>query len=238
MLAGLTSRWTMPAAHSASSPAATSVQTLHRGRHVERAVALELVVERHALDEPLGHVRQAFVLAGVEHRHHVRVLDRLRDPRLAVEAAPERLVAGVVVLDQLERNSAAVGAGRRVDLAHPAFPEHGVHVVLADLAADSGVAHAHRSLMVCLGSVRVGLGELRCPTADEPSVGAGAPDAALAHPDIQALRSDGLRIWDRMAQIKRRRPFLGSGGARLGWQAGRPPTPAVGSPRPSRAFRG
>ena len=127
---------------------------LHRGLGVERTVALELLVERHALDVPLRHVRQAVDLAGVEHRNHVGVLHRLRDASLAIEPPPERLIARVVVLDQLQRHPAAVGPGRGVDLPHPPFSQQVVHVVVANLAPDAGVAHAHRSLMIGLKTLR------------------------------------------------------------------------------------
>ena len=92
MLAGFTSRWKSPAACRASSPSATSVQILIATSRLEHAVALELVVERAARDQPLRQVREALVLTGVEHRDHVRVGQPLRNARLALEALPEDAV--------------------------------------------------------------------------------------------------------------------------------------------------
>src|SRR2546423_23979 len=66
----------------------------------------------------------------------MRVLDGLRDVRLAVEPLLECLVARIVVLAQLQRYARAVGAARAVDLAHSAFAEHALHRVLADGCSD------------------------------------------------------------------------------------------------------
>ena len=57
-----------------------------------------------ALDEAHHDVEQAALVAGVEDRDHVRMVDRGGDPRLAPEALAEALVARVLREDQLERD--------------------------------------------------------------------------------------------------------------------------------------
>src|ERR1035438_6696809 len=64
----------------------------HGRGQVESAVALELLFERTTVDESLGQVGDAILLPGVERSDHVRIADRLRNARLALEG----LVASVV----------------------------------------------------------------------------------------------------------------------------------------------
>src|SRR3984885_514996 len=88
------------------------------------------------------------------------MLDRLGDPGLAGEAAPERLVPRVVLLDELEGHAPAIGSGGNVDPAHPALSEQSIDVVAVDLRPDARIVH--RSLM--LSSTRA---------AGAPSLGPG-----------------------------------------------------------------
>ena len=125
---------------------------LNRGADVQLPLALELFVERLTFDEPLRHIRQAFRLAGVDDGHHVWVLDHLGDSGFAIEAAPEGLVACVVLLDKLQRHRGPVGCGRSVDLAHPALAEQPVDGIVAEVGSNPRVVVAHRSLVFVDGA--------------------------------------------------------------------------------------
>src|ERR1700753_4455361 len=83
----------------------------------------------------------ALVLAGGHHRHAVRVLYGLGDPRLPGKAPAERLVTRKVALDELQRDPGPIGPGGGVDLAHPALAKEVVDVVFADLGSDPWVGH-------------------------------------------------------------------------------------------------
>ena len=112
---------------------------LKRRGHVQPALPLELLLQRAALDELLGEVWHAVVLAGVEHRHDVPVLDVLGDLRLALEAAAKDAVFGEVAAHQLERHQPAVGVDRPVHATHPADAQHRLDPVAPHARADQRI---------------------------------------------------------------------------------------------------
>ena len=149
MLPGLMSRCTIPAAHSASSPAATSAH-MRTPQQCRARPPRELLLEGEPVDESLRHVGNALVLPRLDHGHDVRMPDRLGDPRLALEAAPERLVARHVALDELQRHLTSRRGPRLVDPPHAAFTQQTVDRVVADRvgfgASPGTVAHRPASL--------------------------------------------------------------------------------------------
>ena len=68
-----------------------------------------------------------------------RLRDGLGDPRLAPEAAPEGLVSGQVLLDELQRDGGAVRGGRPVDPAHPAHADQRIDLILPEASPDAVV---------------------------------------------------------------------------------------------------
>ena len=145
MLAGLTSRWTMPAAQSASSPAATSeliwivVGTSSGPSSLRRWSSERPSMNRCAMygwpscspvtttGTTLGCLTVWAIRASRENRRR-NVSSRAKSPLTSFSA------------------TGPVGAGGGVDLAHPALAEKVVDVVFADLGPIHGsvmVAHAH-----------------------------------------------------------------------------------------------
>ena len=90
----------------------------------EGALAGEELVEVGPVDEAHGHVELAVGLAGLEDRDHVGMVDRRRQPGLALEALAKALVDRQLGCDELERDRALEGElGGAVDDAHPAAPD-------------------------------------------------------------------------------------------------------------------
>jgi hypothetical protein len=134
MLAGLMSRWTMPAWWAWAS------QHLHDHRHLaldghRRALAHGLVEVLSLQELHRDEGRAVGVAAEVEDGHHVRV-GHLRDgPGLALEAALELGVVRDLGDHDLEGHVAVEdGVVGEVDLAHGALAEGADNLVLADPA--------------------------------------------------------------------------------------------------------
>ena len=90
----------------------------------ERAARPQLVGERRAPHELHHEVRPAFVVAGVVHRHHVRIVDPRKRLRLAEEPLARIRIVAQRDGQPLERDLAIQRAvGRGEDLAHAATAE-------------------------------------------------------------------------------------------------------------------
>jgi hypothetical protein len=132
--------------HPASEEGVEAVGDLLAHRHdrlaAERPFALQLVPERAALDEALYEVGNALVLADVEHRHDVRVLDLLGDRGLAHEALAIHVLVSDLAADDLQRGLLAVLADRAEHVAHAADPDELDEAVGADGGADECLSFA------------------------------------------------------------------------------------------------
>ena len=114
-----------------------------RARRLERALAPEERLEVRALDEAHRDEQAIVGLAGLVDRHHVRMVERRRDPRLAQEALAKARVLRVALGEELERHAALEprieGA---VDLPRPPAPDElldlvpGDHVTGRDVPSD------------------------------------------------------------------------------------------------------
>ena len=118
------------------------------GQQRRRAPRRQCAVARHeraevvAVDEPHREVQRAVLLAGAEDRHHVRVVERGRDPRLGDEAPPEARVLRQLGRDQLERDGPLERqVDRRVDDAHATAAEDALDAVAGEHGAEAGVGH-------------------------------------------------------------------------------------------------
>ena len=114
-----------------------------RARRLQRALAPEERLEVRALDEAHRDEQAIVGLAGLVDRHHVRMVERRRDPRLAQEALAKARVLRVALGEELERHAALEprieGA---VDLPRPPAPDElldlvpGDHVTGRDVPSD------------------------------------------------------------------------------------------------------
>ena len=93
--------------------------------------------------DPAHHeVQPPVLLAGLVDGDHVRVIDRGRHPRLALEALAEVAVGGVLGGDQLERDRAAQrDLGGAVDDPHPAAAGDRLDPAARDMSALEHVGH-------------------------------------------------------------------------------------------------
>ena len=95
-----------------------------------------------AVDVAHHEVQPAVLLARGVDRDHVRVVDRRRHARLALEALAEGGVGGAVVGDQLDRDRPPEAElGRAVDDAHPARPGDGLDPAAGELGPAWKVGH-------------------------------------------------------------------------------------------------
>jgi hypothetical protein len=132
------------------------VRGVERGRHLggdrdgpfrlERVLAAEEVAQV-AVDVPHGEEETALGLARLVDRHHVRVVETGREPRLAQHPLAERLVVREPRRQELERDRpfepVVVGT---VDIAHPAAARELVELVARDRRARrDGRIGCHRS---------------------------------------------------------------------------------------------
>ena len=139
MLAGLTSRWTMPRACAASRRVGDLDAELEHAVERQRA-ARELVLQRPAVEQFHDDELLAVVLADVVDRADVRVVERRGDARLAAEAVERFGVGGEIGGQELQRDLAAeadvLGA---VDHAHAAGAEPLENLVMGDNGANHRV---------------------------------------------------------------------------------------------------
>ena len=93
--------------------------------------------------DPAHHeVQPPVLLAGLVDGDHVRVIDRRRHPRLALEALAEVAVGGVLGRDQLERDRAPQRElGGAVDDAHPAAAGDRLDPAARDMSAFEHIGH-------------------------------------------------------------------------------------------------
>ena len=111
-----------------------------RGRH--GALAREQVLEVGALHVAHHQVQVTALLARGVDRDDVRVVDRRRDPRLALEALAEARVPRPVGGDQLEGDRAPQRElGRPVDDAHAAAAGDRLDAAAGELGAWEQVGH-------------------------------------------------------------------------------------------------
>ncbi len=116
----------------------------HRDRLLRRQPAPlgEQLREIRPFDEAHRHVELAGLLAGIEHRNHVGMVDRGRQLRLALEAAPEILIGREVRRDELDRALALERNVRGpVDHAHAAASDQLVEAIAGDHVADCRPGH-------------------------------------------------------------------------------------------------
>ena len=109
------------------------------GDHLRRALRRERRERAQvvAVDEAHREVEQPVLLARLEHRQDVGVIDRGGQPRLGDEALAEARLARPVGGDQLERDRAAERlVGRLVDDPHPAAADEPQDPVAGDDRAD------------------------------------------------------------------------------------------------------
>jgi hypothetical protein len=111
---------------------------------VERPVGADERAEVGALDEAHGQEERPFDLAGLVDRDDVRVVDRGRELRLALEALAEARVVSALGRDQLERDRSLQDELRRaIDDAHAAAARALLDAVAGDArACDVGGDHA------------------------------------------------------------------------------------------------
>ena len=137
MFCGLISRWTSPSACAASSAAPICPMMFDRTRRCQRALR-EQVGERLPGHQPHVDVEMAIDLAPVVDRDHMRFLQDRRGARFALKPCPEALVMGVLVGQDLQRDSASlVGVVGLVHLTHPAPADQARDGVLAERRADA-----------------------------------------------------------------------------------------------------
>ena len=142
-LAGLTSRWTSPRrCASASAPAIwETMRTARAGS--SRVSSRQQRAQVGALDEAHREVERAALGAGVEDRDDVRVVERGRQPALALEAGAEDRVARERGREHLQRDRAVERqVGGPVDDAHPAAPGDRVDAVAGEGRADGQLVAA------------------------------------------------------------------------------------------------
>ena len=102
-------------------------------------------LEARTRDELHGDVELLAMLADLVHRHDVRVVDRGRDARLALEARAGRLVVRDLRRHHLQRDLAPqVDPARAVDDAHPATADHVLDAEVGELRTWLEVRSAHR----------------------------------------------------------------------------------------------
>ena len=118
-MAGLTSRWTSPWRCAASSAPATSSTIVDRAHAARAAARAQQLAQVGALDVAHRHVEQPVLLAGVEDRDGVGMVDRRREPALALEARAEHRVLGEARRDQLQRDRPVERRGRWRDRRRP-----------------------------------------------------------------------------------------------------------------------
>jgi hypothetical protein len=108
-----------------------------RARRIERPLGAKKRPEVGSLDVPHGEVDPAVDVPSVIDRHHVRVLERHRDLRLARETLVEALVEREVRGDELQRDRPlepqVIGA---VDDSHSAPSDELLDAVAEELRAD------------------------------------------------------------------------------------------------------
>ena len=122
---------------------------------VDRALRLECAFVGHelrevgALDIAHGEEQHAVVVACVEDRNDVGMVERSRDPRLPKEALTEAVVLGELGGDHLERDlSPELDLLRPVDGAHPSATDECLDPVPRKQAADDCVGappNVHRA---------------------------------------------------------------------------------------------
>ena len=135
-MAGLTSRWTRPAAWIASRPLPTWAISATAVARLEAALAGDPAAEVRAGDVAHRDEGDAVLFAGGVDRHHVGVLDRGGDPRLLGEAPGEDLFGGRLGRDQLQRHAPLeAGLDRQVEDAHAAAAEAALDPVAGELVA-------------------------------------------------------------------------------------------------------
>ena len=105
-LLGFTSRWTRPRACAAASASATCARDVGGARRRQRAVQVDGLAQRRALDQLHHDVGDAVVLAGVVGGDDVGVGHRGRGHGLAAEAGAQRLVLGERRVEGLHRDRA------------------------------------------------------------------------------------------------------------------------------------
>jgi hypothetical protein len=144
-------------------------------RRGDPALTREQPLQVDALDVAHHQVEVAALLARRVHRDHVRVVDRGRDARLALEALAKPGVARPLRRDQLDRDRPAERQLRRaVDDAHTAAPGDRLDAAARELGAWKQIGH--RAQIVTQRHERSGVGVRACR---RPSL-ARSPSAASA----------------------------------------------------------
>ena len=92
-VAGFTSRWTRPCRAPRRARRRPGDQ-LDGPLGARAALLAQQRPQVGPVDEAHRHVQPAALLAGVEHRHHVRMVDRGGEPALALEAGAEHRIGG------------------------------------------------------------------------------------------------------------------------------------------------
>ena len=111
-------------------------------RRLEPPLGAQQPVQVGAGDPAHHEVQPPVLLARLVDRDHVRVIDRRRHPRLALEALAEVAVGGVLGRDQLERDRASQrDLGRAVDDAHAAAAGDRLDTAARDMSALEHVGH-------------------------------------------------------------------------------------------------
>ena len=176
MLAGVTSRWTSPAAWAASSPAAIAATSRRPSSTGERA-GRDPVGQRPVARERHGQVAAPLALAVVEDRHHGGVAHRAEGVALALEAHPEAGVGPERRVHHLHGgHGAALGVAGAVDRRLPAAPD-----ALAELPGARDAALRAAVTGGPAGARAPATGSTRGPPGSRPRrppSGAGPPSIA------------------------------------------------------------
>ena len=119
------------------------VDDQRRPQRVQPALGAQQLVQVGARHPAHHEVQPAVLLARLVDRDHVRMIDRRRHPRLALEALAEARVGRVLGGDQLQRDRAPERElGGAVDDAHAAAAGDRLDPAARDMSAFEDVGHA------------------------------------------------------------------------------------------------
>ena len=126
-------------------PVRRLLEDVQRPPNPQRAVSPDQDLEIAALDVAHGDEELTLGLAGIEDRHHVRVIELGRPPRLALKAVAVGLIVAEHRSEQLQRDAAAEAhVLGQVHDAHTAAPEERLDAIAREFRSDaSGVAGTH-----------------------------------------------------------------------------------------------